>query len=577
MTVFMMVLMLFASVFSADAADYLQLHLNQPGTLGEVLGNKKHQITSLKLTGPINGDDIIVLRDMAGRYQSYQGTDSYGNPVNIPGYSEGQLESLDLSGAHIRAGGGMYAAVAYAAVEDGGETRSVNIATENDVVTNDMFRNLPKLCHLILPESAEKIGDQILYESESLKTLVIGPKVKEIGFYAFGLCLNLEEITVKSLIPPVPKDEDEKLVLEQFDNLHHCQLNIPDGTREVYKNAPIWKEFFDYHVVEVNINDEPGEIEQEIIDVEPGLLDSILGENRYNITSLKLRGELNADDIATLRDLMGVVVTETGDLTVTPGRLSELDLEEVTFVSSPEPFFFKVPGEGNMMVEPSFLFPDALPRGMFTDCTTLRSVVLPKTVRCIEDMSFAGNTSVVNVNTGEMVEIIGCRAFEGCTSLERFDIPSSTIHLGDRSFSQCSSLVEITIGENVETIGDMVFSGCTALRRITCKAIIPPVYGLPGIEEEGYDAGIFEGVDKENCLLVVSIGTRDAYAVAPYWSEFKNIIEEQFSGIIDIVTDSASEELKAIYNLQGTKQDRLSPGFNILRMRNGKVKKIMNR
>ena len=68
--------------------------LLQAGTLPDQISDaEKYQITDLKVVGDINGTDLRLIRDMAGR-------DANGDET------AGKLAILDLSGANIVAGGG---------------------------------------------------------------------------------------------------------------------------------------------------------------------------------------------------------------------------------------------------------------------------------------------------------------------------------------------------------------------------------------------------------------------------------------------------------------------------------------
>lgn len=40
--------------------------METPGTLSELVGDEKETMESLKVSGPINGDDIAFLREMMG-------------------------------------------------------------------------------------------------------------------------------------------------------------------------------------------------------------------------------------------------------------------------------------------------------------------------------------------------------------------------------------------------------------------------------------------------------------------------------------------------------------------------------
>ena len=72
------------------------VNVEKAGTLSEQIGDDmKYQITSLKVTGQLNGTDFVLLRDMAGI-----------NLDNVP--TDGKLATLDLSEADIVAGGEAY-------------------------------------------------------------------------------------------------------------------------------------------------------------------------------------------------------------------------------------------------------------------------------------------------------------------------------------------------------------------------------------------------------------------------------------------------------------------------------------
>ena len=88
---------------SAQAADNLitqqiTIKLDEAGTLPNRIGStKKYLITNLKIIGEINGTDMRMIRDMAGR------------GISNNGYkTSGKLSILDLSEAKIVKGGDYY-------------------------------------------------------------------------------------------------------------------------------------------------------------------------------------------------------------------------------------------------------------------------------------------------------------------------------------------------------------------------------------------------------------------------------------------------------------------------------------
>ena len=123
------------------------------------------------------------------------------------------------------------------------------------------------------------------------------------------------------------------------------------------------------------------------------------------------------------------------------------------------------------------------------------------------------------------LESIGDGAFRGCSGLTELTLPNSVTSIGDYAFYGCSGLTELTLPNGVTSIEESAFQGCSGLAKITSLAEIPPVCG----------SGVFDGVNKTNCKLIVPIVSVIAYKQAEVWNEFSNI--SGFSGVEDTVAD----------------------------------------
>ena len=133
--------------------------------------------------------------------------------------------------------------------------------------------------------------------------------------------------------------------------------------------------------------------------------------------------------------------------------------------------------------------------------------------------------------------------------------------IDDYAFEDCSGLTSITIGNSVTSIGDCAFYGCSGLTSITCLAPNPPSC------EEQY---VFYGVDKSACILKVPEASIDLYKTADQWKDF-SIIET--TGIQELRNEKI-EGLK-YYDLNGNQSPQPLKGLNIVRMSNGKTKKVL--
>lgn len=88
----------------------------------------------------------------------------------------------------------------------------------------------------------------------------------------------------------------------------------------------------------------------------------------------------------------------------------------------------------------------------------------------IKSSTFEKKNELVSLDLGNSVMNIGERAFALCSHLETVVIPDSVKVIEDGAFAYCKALKSITIGSGVTHIGADAFAGCTSLEKI----IIPP-------------------------------------------------------------------------------------------------------
>ena len=155
--------------------DLLVVTLSKAGTLKQLLGDYFSIIFSLKIIGPINGDDIYGLRKMLG-----------GRNFSESGW--GRLTTLDLSEAEIVEGGDWY----YNSYRQ--------MYTSNDVVGDQMFINCCKLENIVLPKNLKSVGEQAFSGCDALKSIVIPDGVSSIGRAAFDGCSSLRSIIMSDVI-----------------------------------------------------------------------------------------------------------------------------------------------------------------------------------------------------------------------------------------------------------------------------------------------------------------------------------------------------------------------------------------
>lgn len=177
----------------------ITIKLEKAGTLPDKIGStKKFQITNLKIIGEINGTDLRMIREMAGKNASGNDTD-------------GMLSVLDLSDAKIVEGGDYYC------------------FTSNDKICDYAFYGCSGLTSITLPSDLTEIGNWAFNECSGLTSITLPSGVTEIGEFAFHRCSGLTSIYVYT--EKLPKMG--RSVFGDCD-AKKCTVYVPKGTYDDY-------------------------------------------------------------------------------------------------------------------------------------------------------------------------------------------------------------------------------------------------------------------------------------------------------------------------------------------------------
>ena len=249
-------------------------------------------------------------------------------------------------------------------------------------------------------------------------------------------------------------------------------LYIPKGTLKLYKEAETWKEDFKRVKSVVEFDPIPSEeliTEQRTVNVEnPGSLSSLLNDyDKYRITNLKLKGELDIQDVEFIREMAGCYAE--GGVPKYNGHLWYLDMSEVKFKSPKEyaylTIYDKDGGEDNAYIEGEE-FSCKRTNKLLAYLYNLQSVVLPVD-SSKDNIYFLDNCSgLTSVKLPSEATHIAEGAFWGCSGLTSIDIPSGVTSIGDDAFRECSGLTSIVIPSGVTSIGEYAFWGCSGLTSV---------------------------------------------------------------------------------------------------------------
>ena len=171
------------------------------------------------------------------------------------------------------------------------------------------------------------------------------------------------------------------------------------------------------------------------------------------------------------------------------------------------------------------------------------------TVTSIADGAFQNNTNITSVTIPEGVTSIGANAFDGCSKLSSINIGKAISSIGSKAFANLSS--------TAKTRG-------TGGLNISCYAESVPTTA----------SDTFENTSISNAKLLVNDNSVAAYKAATPWSAFGTIMGFNEAADIDDVLLENGGRAK-VFSIDGKLLNNLQKGINIIRMDNGKSKKVV--
>lgn len=252
--------------------------------------------------------------------------------------------------------------------------------------------------------------------------------------------------------------------------------------------------------------------------VEAGRLKDIIPEEeKYNITTLNLCGEINGDDVAFIRDMAGI----DGDFKATEGKLEILDLTNVRVVEGGRYRTTHTTSGASSNYESTST--DRFGDAPFSYCPTLRKVHLPATLKAIP---FA--------------------CFNGCTNLQKVQIPNSITEIGGFAFydifvpGETMTIDSITIPSHLESIESKAFFAVGSVRLLDT---IPAQLNKDNPE-----------ILNEGGCIIVPAKALDTYRNAEGWKTFYQQIIPDNAILEAEVTAEAREEGSGLLTALGEKR-----------------------
>lgn len=103
---------------------------------------------------------------------------------------------------------------------------------------------------------------------------------------------------------------------------------------------------------------------------------------------------------------------------------------------------------------------DHIPSDLYRNDTSLEEIIIPATIKTIEENAFAGCKNLKKVIMDDSVIEIYSNVFANCVELKELKLSNSLTEIPNTCFKNCKSLHKLFIPDSVNTMKYDVFSGC---------------------------------------------------------------------------------------------------------------------
>ena len=333
---------------------------------------------------------------------------------------------------------------------------------------------------ITIPNSVESIAMDAFTDCSSLTSITIPNSVTSIGIWAFRFCTSLTSVTIGSGITSIGSytfggcNALETIHIKATipptlvdDDVFPSQLKtayIPCGTKSAYE-ASDWASYNITSFIEEGCIDPTWQILYTSTD--GNVVTPYVSNFGANIVSNEYK------------DGQGIITFDGPVTSIEDYAFS--DCSSLTSITLPK----SLKSIGNHAFEDcssltSITIPNSVTNigwGVFFSCSSLTSIVVEdgntkydSRGDCNAIIETTSNTLIQgckNTIIPNTVTSIGEYAFYGCSSLTSITIPEGVTSIGSSAFNHCTSLTSITLPAGVTSIGDQTFLSCSSLANIT--------------------------------------------------------------------------------------------------------------
>lgn len=171
------------------------------------------------------------------------------------------------------------------------------------------------------------------------------------------------------------------------------------------------------------------------------------------------------------------------------------------------------------------------------DSTVYKEIILPDTIKTIENSAFNGSESLEKINLPNGLKKIGNNTFANCVNLKEITIPSTVTEIGDKAFSN-TALKEITLPSGLVKLGANAFSGSKYLETINFDISKLENIGGGAFSGTKYAADKYVKVGNFNYLIIEKV----LYNIEPLNNGTEKDVEIVLPEGIEIINNGVIHE-----------------------------------
>ena len=535
-----------------------------------------------------------------------------------------------------------------AAFEDCTSLVSLQLPSGLTSIGSAAFENCTSLVSLQLPSGLTSIGSAAFAYCSGLTTLQFPSGLTSIGVRAFQNCTGLtslelpsgltkiEEgafwgcsniVSIYAYMPDPPLfDGDGKDFPTCFNE--NCTLYVPKKSYTAYIVAPGWGDF--KTIAKFNPDLIRDWVTKNV--AQAGTLSTVIGEDKENITKLKLTGNLNDTDVQYLEEM------------IREAALQELNLKDALL------YTINVCRFSDCKSLTSLVLPDVLQRiekSAFSNCTGLTTISLPAGLEYMYG-AFGGNIGLTSIYANMPTPLQDAYSFYGLDKSNCYlYVPKGSLDAyrqdeewgrfpyiagleedpatGLVSLDICPNgyrnyeLIDAEMRDKVKSlkisglvyfdfinqylsgnlqnldlidanVTDLPYCGldaCQALTTISLPAGLRSIYKgflsncrnlrtiyayMPDPDALTYEDNFYR--ESREWTLYVPKGTKNAYQNSEAWRYCKEIIEMETSGIDSVILNPDAKEVSR-YSADGQRLAVPVKGLNIVKYSDGSARKVV--